>query len=195
MPRPRDARIDKDLVDAWLQLIAENDYDDITMETIAHRAKVGKPALYRRYPTKAHLAFRASVVESSPAVVPDLGDVREELLLCLATLAERTRQVPRPVLAEQVGAMIADPDFAAQVAAAHAPNDAVVSEVLRRAAERGEIVAGLDHVAAVTDLGGTLLFRMLVRHQPVDHAYRERLVDHFLDGVRASGDRTTSESP
>ncbi len=184
MPRPRDARIDERLVDAWLSLAAERDYHRITMEAVAQRAGVGKPALYRRYTSKAHLAFAATVAESAPTTVPDLGDVRQELLLCLVRLADRTAAVPRPVLAEQIGAMIADPGFAARVASAHAPSDAAVAEVLRRAVARGEITPGLDLDTAVADLGGALLFHVLVRHMAADPTYQEQLVDRFLDGVR-----------
>lgn len=184
MPRPRDTRIDRDLVDAWLSLIGERDYDEITMEAIAARAGVGKPALYRRFPTKAHLSFTASAAQSAPADIPDLGDVREELLLCVAALAERTAEVPRPVLAEQVGAMIADPAFAAQVATARAPADSAVADVLRRAVDRGEIAPDQDLQTAVADLGGALLFHVMVRHMAADTRYREKLVDRLLDGLR-----------
>lgn len=187
--RPRDTRIDRDLIDAWLELIEERDYEDITMEAIAARAGVGKPALYRRFPTKAHLSFTASVATSAPPGIPDLGDVRAELLLCVSELAESTRRVPRPVFAEQIGAMIADPAFAAQVAAVHAPADRQVADVLRRAVDRGEVSPDVDLQLAVADLGGTLLFHILVRHMEADEAYLEVLVDRFLDGIRTRPDR------
>lgn len=57
--RPRDPRIDEAALAATRELLAEVGWTGTTMRTIAHRAGVGRPALYRRWPSKAHLVLEA----------------------------------------------------------------------------------------------------------------------------------------
>lgn len=185
MARPRDTRIDDGLIAAWHALAAEQAYDDITMEAIAARAGVGKPALYRRFPNKAQLAFVATVSDSAPPGVPDRGDVRAELLECVDRLVASCEELPRAVFADQVAAMILDAEFADRVQELHAPADAAVVRVLQRAVDRGEVRADVgDLRRAVWDLGAPAIFAVMVRHLDADAEYRARLVDRFLDGVR-----------
>lgn len=176
-------RIDALLIEAWHDLVTEHGYDGVTMEAVAARAGVGKPTLYRRFRTKAHLAFAESVALSAPPEVPDLGDVRAELLVCVAHLAEALQRVPRQAFADQVAAVVVDAPFAAEVAAYHARSDATVRGVLERAVDRGEIDAGFDLEAAVLDLGGAMIFHLMVRHRPVDRVYQEQTVDRLLRGL------------
>lgn len=183
MARPRDSRIDARLIDAWQELVAEHGYDDVTMESVAARAGVGKPALYRRFRSKAHLAFAVSVTRSAPQEVPDLGDVRSDLLACIGTLATEVARVPRQALADQVAAVVADPGFAAEVADYHAAADRIVLAVLERAVARGEIDPAFDLRLAVLDLGGALIFHATIRHGVTDRAYQEQLVDRLLHGL------------
>ncbi|MFH5206985.1 helix-turn-helix domain-containing protein [Antrihabitans sp. NCIMB 15449] len=57
--RPRDTAIDDAALAAARTLLAEVGWDRTTMVAIAERADVGKPALYRRWPSKTHLIFEA----------------------------------------------------------------------------------------------------------------------------------------
>ncbi|MFE3291742.1 TetR/AcrR family transcriptional regulator [Rhodococcus sp. NPDC059234] len=57
--RPRNPAIDGAALAAARELLAEVGWDQTTMVAIAERAGVGKPALYRRWPSKTHLVFEA----------------------------------------------------------------------------------------------------------------------------------------
>ncbi|MCX5043392.1 TetR/AcrR family transcriptional regulator [Aldersonia sp. NBC_00410] len=57
--RPRSRAIDDAALAAARELLAEVGWDHTTMVAIAERAGVGKPALYRRWPSKTHLVFEA----------------------------------------------------------------------------------------------------------------------------------------
>jgi AcrR family transcriptional regulator len=57
--RPRSRAIDDAALAATRELLAEVGWDQTTMVAIAERAGVGKPALYRRWPSKTHLVFEA----------------------------------------------------------------------------------------------------------------------------------------
>ena len=57
--RPRDSRIDDSVLVATTELLEEVGYLRLTVGAIAERAGTNKPAIYRRWPTKAHLVHEA----------------------------------------------------------------------------------------------------------------------------------------
>lgn len=184
MARPRQADIDSRLIDAWRALSDELPYEQITMTAIAERAGVGKPALYRRYPTKAHLAFAAGVTGSLPDHLPDLGSLEADLLPALVGLVESLEAVPREVYADQIGAAIADPLFARRVQDELArPQLDQVMRVWARAVARGEVDPDVDGRSALDELAGAVIFEVMVRHRTLDHAALARLVGRFAHGV------------
>src|ERR1700694_3098908 len=78
--RPRDPRLDDALLDAGLESMLEHGYHATTLTEIARRAGVGTPAIYRRWPTKAHLAMDLVVRVSEPEPIPDTGSIRDDLV-------------------------------------------------------------------------------------------------------------------
>lgn len=191
MARPRVADIDQRLVDAWRALSSEFAYEEITMTAIAARADVGKPALYRRFPSKAHLAFAAGVMGSAPDRLPDLGSLETDLLPALVALVASLQAVPRGVYADQIAAAIADPVFAQRVQEEFArPALDQVMRLWTRAVERGEVDPDADGRAAMNDLAGALIFDVMVRHHVPDDAQLERIVHRFVCGVAAAGHRS-----
>lgn len=184
MARPRQPDIDDRLLAAWQELAVERAYGAITMEAVAERAGVGKPALYRRYPSKAHLAFAASIGESVPPVPSDHGDLASDLLDAVRALVASLASVPREVFAERISAAIADADFARQVQeVTSGPASDAVTLVWERARRRGEVDPALDGRAVLDDLAGALIFRALVRHREVDDAYLRGVVARFVRAV------------
>jgi AcrR family transcriptional regulator len=57
--RPRDAAIDDAARKAARELLVEVGWEGLSLSAVADRAKVSRPALYRRWPTKTHLVFDA----------------------------------------------------------------------------------------------------------------------------------------
>lgn len=79
--RPRDTRIDAAVLGATADLLAEVGYAELTVAAIADRAGTSRPAIYRRWPTKAHLvheaAFRGPAAMGIPGTGSIAGDIRE----------------------------------------------------------------------------------------------------------------------
>ena len=65
--RPRDQTIDDRVLAATLTLLAEVGFDAMSVRGIAERSGVSRPAINRRWPSKAHL-----VLDAVLGVVPDL---------------------------------------------------------------------------------------------------------------------------
>lgn len=73
--RPRDSRIDRAVLQATVELLEEVGYPRLTIAAIAERAETSKPAIYRRWPTKAHLVH-AAVFPPEQAPIPEATDLR-----------------------------------------------------------------------------------------------------------------------
>lgn len=187
MARPRQADIDQRLLDAWKALSSEMAYEDITMTLIAARAGVGKPALYRRFPTKAHLAFASGVIASAPPRLVNRGSFEADLLPAVVALVDSLHEVPREVFADQIATAIADPDFAERVQDTYArPALDQVARLWGRALQRGEVEPDLDGRAALNDLAGALIFDVMVRHHTPTEDELRATVARFVRGVAPS---------
>src|SRR5687767_7593273 len=77
--RPQDPEVTRAILDAVLRLIATEGFARTSMEAIAREAGVGKPAVYRRFRTKAELVAAAFASVLQPVEPPDRGDTRREI--------------------------------------------------------------------------------------------------------------------
>ena len=67
--RPRDARHDQAILAATLEILQEQGYGGLTIEGVAARAGVGRPTIYRRWPSKPALVV-AALVQSDRLALP-----------------------------------------------------------------------------------------------------------------------------
>ncbi|HKA11784.1 MAG TPA: TetR-like C-terminal domain-containing protein [Candidatus Dormibacteraeota bacterium] len=86
--RRRGARLELAISRAVLEELATVGFGGLTFEGVAHRAKTGKSALYRRWPTKTDLVIE-SILENlpNPQEAPGTGSLREDLLSFLGDVA------------------------------------------------------------------------------------------------------------
>src|SRR3954451_5360840 len=79
--RAREARADRAIVTATLELMAQRGIRDLRMDDVADRAGVGKTTIYRRYRSKAELVSDAVATLVSEIAIPDSGSTRTDLLV------------------------------------------------------------------------------------------------------------------
>ncbi|GAA3702207.1 TetR/AcrR family transcriptional regulator [Arthrobacter ginkgonis] len=78
--RPADPSVEARALNAAVELYSEVGWNGFTMDAVASRAKVGKAALYRRWPTKQELLTNAIAGSKAPDVsLRDTGDLRTDL--------------------------------------------------------------------------------------------------------------------
>jgi AcrR family transcriptional regulator len=184
--RPRDAAIDEAiLLAAWEQLTAVG-YAALTMTAVAEAAGVQKPALYRRWPTKALLAIDALAVHLPSLTYRDLGSLEADLADLLRQLGRTWRT---PVVRRSLSPLLADIDADADAQAAFVervriPRTAAMRAALARAAERGELRpdAPLDVVADL--LEGPLMHRAVLGRNEVDAPLVEAVLTSCLTLLR-----------
>ncbi|WP_433520901.1 TetR/AcrR family transcriptional regulator [Nocardia pseudovaccinii] len=100
--RPRDAQIDRAVLDATRALLAEVGYQDTSIAAVARRANVGTAPIYRRWPGKEALIEDAVFGSENlwlPAETEDLHtDLIEWVRVFLARIAEPSARAAIPGL-------------------------------------------------------------------------------------------------
>jgi AcrR family transcriptional regulator len=185
MGRPRDARTDRVILEATLELIAELGVYEFRTEDVAARAGVGKGAIYRRYESKDDLVTAAiGVLVSEVIVVPDTGSTREDLLVLMREAVDLySGSLASRLMPNLIGAMARKPDLARAVRDDFlAGRRAALSEVLRRGMERGDLRPDLDVELVLDVLGGPLFYRLLVTGGPIDEQLAQGVADLILRG-------------
>jgi AcrR family transcriptional regulator len=85
--RPRNAESTEAILHAAAELLDEIGYEDLHMQHVADRAKVGLATIYRRWPTKAALFADAVRCTDPLAGLPDTGDPVADLAAGMRSFA------------------------------------------------------------------------------------------------------------
>jgi AcrR family transcriptional regulator len=173
---PREA----ELLAVTLELLQEHGYDRLTLDAVATTAHASKATLYRRWPTKAELVMAAFVEGTRQvAVDPDTGTLRGDLLRLgeqISAHVSTHASTIRAVLVEvsrsaELDAMMQE-QFLDQ-------RKALMSHVLARAVDRGEIEAS----AITEDLWDVLPGYLIYRFVLTGRAPSSRTVQDVVDNV------------
>ncbi|MEV0091362.1 TetR/AcrR family transcriptional regulator [Streptomyces sp. NPDC050738] len=176
--RPRQEHVTRAVLDAVVDLVAESGMGALTMDAVAARAGVSKPAMYRRWSTKQDLVIAAAESRIGPLEVPDMGDFRAELRAVLMARMEAYRQpgIDR-LLAGVIGASA---EVGAVREAFSAYSARVMSEtrhVLERGVVRGDVRPDVQAADAATLVAAAMVFRMVAEQRLPDEALVESVVD------------------
>ncbi|MEV6770622.1 TetR/AcrR family transcriptional regulator [Nocardia sp. NPDC051030] len=172
------------VLSATAELVEEIGYQRVTMEGVAQRANVAKSTIYRWWKSKPQLvmdAYRQTVEQRVPA--PDTGDIRGDLV-------EFTTQLYRidayPVRAKALRGLMAEAQLDSVFAQAFREwvdgRRAVVTQLLTRAVERGELTADIDADYAADQLFGVFWYRLLTG-RPLEPERAAEHVDRLLRGI------------
>jgi AcrR family transcriptional regulator len=164
--RPRDTKLDHAILKATRELLAVDTYAELSMESVAARAQVGKKTLYRRWPSKAPLVAEAvldAYGRGGSFGVPDTGDIRADLQAWLIEHAEFIADLSNAALIRAlIAAAASNPsDNNALYERLSAPQHAGLMTRLHHAAEQGELRVDADLNAVANALIGTLLLQVL----------------------------------
>jgi AcrR family transcriptional regulator len=183
--RPRDPGVNEAILSATRALLLDVGYAGLTYESVAARAHVSKPTIYRRYPNKAALVFEAVFGQTKARSVPNTGNLADDLREAYGWAVEEFGSpeaiaalpglmadlTANPELARFVRTLVIEPEYER------------VRSMLASAQRRGEIRSDADLTLAIDAFTGTALARVLLLDRPVDSGFGERLVDLILRGL------------
>jgi AcrR family transcriptional regulator len=185
--RPRDKRIDSAVLRATVELLAQTGYANLSIDAIARRARTSKPAIYRRWPGKAHLVHEAVFPIGDATTVPDTGslagDVRE---MVRRTAGVLTTPAARAALPGLVGEMAADLTLHGMLLERF--GDILsrgLSDRLRDAIRRGEVRPDVTAAEVVEAVAGITFLALLTRGAALDTSWVERTTALITRGISA----------
>ncbi|SDX56496.1 transcriptional regulator, TetR family [Saccharopolyspora shandongensis] len=176
--RPRRAEVDRAVLTAAAELLAERGYAELTIEAVATRAGVGRPTVYRRWPTKDDLAVHALVDAVQPLDAPDTGDALDDLCELAISFVIQLSESP---LGRVVLGVHAESGRRPQLAAPLRdrylkPRDAAITGVIERARQQGALHPDLAAETIRDLLFGPLVYHWLITGEPLDRGTAEALI-------------------
>ncbi len=185
--RPRDPRIDGAVLDATVELLGETGFAALSVDAIARRAGTSKPAIYRRWPSKAHLVHEAVFPLTSRTELPETGSLRGDVREMLRRTADvLSTPAARAALPGLVGEMAADPSLHALLLErfAHVLSRGL-TDWLAAAVARGEVRSEVIADDLVDAIAGICLLALITHGDTLDDAWVDRTAEFITRGIAA----------
>jgi AcrR family transcriptional regulator len=174
--RPRVPGLTDRILKATIALAAEDGIEDLTLDAIAARADVGRPTIYRRWPSKdALLSDAIDAMVGEYYKPPTAGNIRDELV----EFAQMNISQVQGPLRNMFRAYF-------NLEHAHAASDAmrraasVSSDIVRRAIDRGELPPDTDVQLLMELIFAPIWYRSSIK-RPMDPSFAESVVDGVLN--------------
>jgi AcrR family transcriptional regulator len=185
--RPRNPRIDDSVLRATVELLGTSGYAALSVDAIAKRAATSKPAIYRRWPSKAHLVHEAVFPLSEATELPDtgslVGDVRE---MVRRTTGVLTTPAARAALPGLLAEMATDPTLHAKLLGRFGDvTSRGMTDRLKDAVRRGDVRADVTAAELVEAIAGMALMAIITRNDDLDDTWVERTAALITKGISA----------
>ncbi|MEU3460505.1 TetR/AcrR family transcriptional regulator [Streptomyces sp. NPDC006733] len=183
--RPRDHKVDEAVSEAVREILDGVGYQQLSIDRVAARAGVGKAGIYRRWRSKAEMVFVAVVHGTEIDPPPDRGGLRADLTaLAEHILVLLSAPHARKALPGLIADIAADPELATRFAATFIDRQQdVLTQILERAAARGEIGKGADPVLVHAQLLGAVFVHLFLLGGTPPSDLPRRLADAVAAGL------------
>jgi AcrR family transcriptional regulator len=157
--RPRSKHAEQAIIEATLDLFAEQGIDGVCLEEVAARAGVGKATIYRRWSGKEELLLAAFGSLKSPFPEPGGVSVRDDLVAILRVMCADKAD---PRKARRYALLLGEGEKYPRLIARYKetvvePRRDVIRAVIRRGIGTGELRADTDVEIAVLALTGIVM--------------------------------------
>ena len=182
-------------MDAVFELLQEKSARDLTMEAVAKRANVGKPTLYKWWPTKAALIMAMFHERlDRPSELPVTVTAEEALRAKTRRLIKIVNGFFGKVVRDLIAEGQSDPDILREFYEQHVRlRRAAVVEDIERGKATGEFSANTNAELLVDAIVAPVYYRLLLRFAPLTEKYGDDLIDQALLGVRTKQEPATSK--
>jgi AcrR family transcriptional regulator len=185
--RPRSGQAEQAIIEATLDLFAEQGFEGVCVEAVASRAGVGKATIYRRWPNKEELLLAALSSLKSPYPEPKGVSVRDDLVAMLSVMCT---DMADPRKARRYALLLGEGEKYPRLMARYKetvvqPRRELMRSVIRRGMASGELRADIDVEIAVLALTGTVLAKGKEADARLDGDLAGRIVDELMLGLAA----------
>jgi AcrR family transcriptional regulator len=180
--RPLDEKVDAAILDTAWRLLLQEGYARMSIARVAEEARVGRPAIYRRYRDKAELVAAVLADKQSRTPPIDTGSARGDLIAHLEFARKR-------FAIELAGTMIVEGRKHPELLEGFRrgmlqPRLGDIVAAFERGKERGEVRPDLDSEVAVHALMGAFMYHRIAEGQP-RKGWSEHVVDQLWPAFAA----------
>lgn len=170
------------ILNATLKLLEKQTVQQITIESIAKEAGVGKATIYRWWSSKASVVIDAFVqnhIVRTP--IPKGVDAREALARHMHLLIEQYAGWPGRVVAQILAEGQSDPEVLREFRERFwYGRRAIVRELVEQGRQHGEFRTDIDPELQMDMLYSPIYLRLIMGHLPMDQQFADSLTDNML---------------
>ena len=180
------------IMDAVYALLQEKSVRNLTMEEVAKRAKVGKPTLYKWWPTKANLVLAMLCERMAPNLEkPTVLTAEESLRFRARRLIDAFNGPFGRIVAGLIAEGQSEPAILQEFFDRWVrPRRNATMADLERGKETGELRSDSEPDLLNDAIFGAIYYRFLLRSDPLSRRFGEELVEQVIRGHRSGNARS-----
>ncbi|WP_147821020.1 TetR/AcrR family transcriptional regulator [Salidesulfovibrio onnuriiensis] len=184
--RPRSEQAREAILNATQALLKESQGAGLTIEAIARRAKVGKPTIYRWWPTLADVVLEALLCQADANItIPPFESLqktlRHILRLSVKAIADGAGVHLRFLMAQAQQDEAFRERFRKNFTA---KRRAVLKSIFMKAVEHGNIGPDQDLDMLTDVVFGVMWYRLLTGHAPMDETFADKVTGMVMKMVQ-----------
>ncbi|GIG65729.1 TetR family transcriptional regulator [Phytomonospora endophytica] len=187
--RPRDPYIDEAVLSAALSVLSEAGYHGLSLEEVARRAGTSRPAIYRRWPGRTHLALAAIASRLNVPAPPDAGCTLCDLAEGFNVFLSAYRTIRPDVLSSLYADCAADPELRGRyLDTVIEPSRRAVGRTIEKAIARGDLRPDTDASLLLDLVASLVYYRSLFADDHMSDAEAEKAIEALLRGAAVDYD-------
>jgi AcrR family transcriptional regulator len=189
--RPRSEQARRAILAAALELVRDEGYRAVTIESVAKRAGVARTTIYRWWPSVAALLVDVLMELSNVVAPPPTGDdPLRAIRLEMRRIAAAMPELPGRVLSALMGEAQHDPRIRAELLDRLIyPRREASARAIRDAQARGLLRDDVSPYVATDLFYGPIFYRMLAGHEPTTERFATQVFERVRDGLAPSADK------
>jgi AcrR family transcriptional regulator len=180
------------ILNAVYALLQKKSVRDLTMEEVAKRAKVGKPTLYKWWPTKATLVLAMLCGRMAPNLEkPTVLTAEESLRFRVRRLIDAFNGPFGGIVAGLIAEGQSEPAILREFFDRWvSPRRTATIADLQRGKNAGELSSSTEPELLNDAIFGAIYYRFLLRSGPLTRRFGEELVEQVIRGHRSGNARS-----
>lgn len=193
--RPRDPGIDTAVLTAAGRQLDDRGFQALSFESVARTAHTTRAAIYRRWPTRTHLALAVVAWRLDVPPAPDTGCTLCDLAEGMKVFLSAFRTLRPDVLNAIHVACANDEELRAEYRRiVDEPPRAVVTGLLQRAQRRGDLREDVDIGSLLDILNAVIHHRAVVGATHLSNDEAEALIEILMRGAASDYERLVAHS-